>query len=99
MRKRLSFGLVLGSWLLVQVSVAGEAQGFEQNTDRPGMDYKSFDLPEARPGMCWKACANEGKCKAWTYVKPGVQGPKARCWLKHGVPKARPADCCVSGVK
>jgi hypothetical protein len=25
---------------------------------------------------------NEAKCKAWTYVKPGVQADNAKCWLK-----------------
>jgi hypothetical protein len=32
-------------------------------------------------------------------VRPGVQGPHARCALKNAVPPARPADCCLSGVK
>jgi hypothetical protein len=38
-------------------------------------------------------------CRAWTFVKPGVQGPQARCWLKHQAPEARPHPCCISGVK
>jgi len=28
-----------------------------------------------------------------------AQGPHARCDLKDAVPPARPADCCLSGVK
>lgn len=80
-------------------------QAFEQNTDRPGSDYRSFDLEPKRPGSLWGsdtdcrlACENDGKCQTWTYVKPGVQGPKARCWLKNSVPAARTSNCCVSGV-
>jgi hypothetical protein len=71
----------------------------EANTDRPGLDYRSFDLPAANPALCEKTCAQEVQCKAWTYVKPGVQGPKARCWVKNAVPAAKRDACCVSGVK
>jgi len=63
------------------------------------MDYKSFDLPAPRPELCRDACWRDGSCRAFTYVRPGVQGPNARCALKSSVPPARPADCCLSGVK
>src|SRR5262245_11621283 len=72
---------------------------WEPNTDRPGEDYRSFDLPAPRPESCREACWGEPRCRAFTYVRPGVQGPSARCWLKHTVPPARPNDCCLSGVK
>lgn len=75
------------------------AQGMEQNTDRPGQNYRAFDLGAPEPERCLAACQEDGKCRAWTYVKPGVQGAKARCWLKAGVPPAKPGGCCVSGVK
>jgi hypothetical protein len=71
----------------------------ENNTDRAGMDYTSLWLEEPNPDLCQQACANAPKCKAYTYVKPGIQGPKARCWLKKAVPPARSNLCCVSGVK
>jgi hypothetical protein len=71
----------------------------EHNIDRTGSDYRSFDLPAADPNLCCAACEAEAECKAFTYVKPGVQGSSARCWLKNSVPGATPADCCVSGVK
>ena len=49
--------------------------------------------------MCQNACAREARCQAYTWVRPGVQKPKAVCWLKDGVPSpTRNADC-VSGVK
>jgi 1-phosphatidylinositol phosphodiesterase len=72
---------------------------FEVNMDRPGFDYRNFDLPQPRPEMCREFCMREGPCRAFTYVKPGVQAPGARCWLKTGVPRATPSDCCISGVK
>jgi hypothetical protein len=73
--------------------------GMEMDTDRPGMNYRSFDLDVPEPKRCQRTCQDDPKCKSWTYVKPGVQGPKARCWLKTGVPSAKPAQCCISGVK
>lgn len=71
----------------------------EPNTDRGGADYISHDLPAPDPALCRKACDQDPKCRAYTYVKPGVQGPLARCYLKDPAPAARPNECCVSGVK
>jgi hypothetical protein len=71
----------------------------ENNMDRPGSDYASFNLGSADPNLCAQTCAGDPDCKAFTFVKPGYQGPNARCWLKNGVPAQVPADCCVSGVK
>jgi PAN domain len=79
--------------------VAPAGRQWEPRTDRPGEDYRSFDLPAPRPELCRDACWNEPRCRAFTYVRPGVQGPSARCWLKHTVAPARPNDCCLSGVK
>jgi hypothetical protein len=69
------------------------------NTDRPGRDYKNFTLDSPSYQTCATRCARESQCKAWTYVKPGLQGPKARCYLKSGVPKPVQQSCCVSGAK
>lgn len=71
----------------------------EQDSNRPGMDYTSFNLASADPRLCQQACEREARCQSFTYVKPGVQGSSARCWLKTGVPAARRDSCCVSGVK
>jgi hypothetical protein len=79
--------------------IAGQAYAWEENTDRPGMDYKNFDLTAADPALCENACKGDATCKAWTYVKPGIQGRAARCWLKNNVPTAKNNQCCVSGVK
>lgn len=71
----------------------------ENNTDRPGGDYQNFDLSEAKYQLCQNACANDSSCQAYTYVRPGVQGSKARCWLKNTVPQAGESSCCVFGVR
>jgi hypothetical protein len=82
-----------------ELKVITPTAGFESDTDRPGMDYHNFDLSEAQPELCRQACMQELQCKAFTYVKPGVQGPGARCWLKSGVPASVNSSCCISGVK
>lgn len=71
----------------------------EPDTNRPGQDYKSLELTDPQPEVCQQACADDPKCRSFTYVKPGGQGPRAVCWLKSGVPAASKSDCCVSGVK
>src|ERR1044072_1055837 len=60
----------------------------EQETDRPGSDITNFDLPQANFELCRNACAAQLNCRAYVFVKPGVQGPNARCWLKSAVPPA-----------
>jgi hypothetical protein len=71
----------------------------EYGVDRPGGDYKNFDLKRNDPNQCLSACMRAEACKAWTFVRPGHQGPTARCWLKNKVPAPKDAPCCISGVK
>ncbi len=70
----------------------------EKGFDRPGTDYKNFPF-DGGPEGCQQTCAEDPNCKAFTWVRPGVQGPQARCWLKSGVPSAVANADCVSGVK
>lgn len=75
------------------------AQSMEFDTDRPGMSYKIFDLSSPDPNLCERACKEDPQhCKAWTYVKPGILGPKALCSLKSGVPPAVKNTSCISGI-
>ena len=73
----------------------------EQNTNYFGMDYNDGRLPRdnCSPECCRDACRKDPKCKAYTWVKPGVQGPTARCWLKHGVPGKSTDHNTISGRK
>lgn len=82
--------------LLSSGAVSAQPFSYEQNFDRPGSDYVVFDSLNAN--SCSASCRGDSKCRAWTYVTPGVQGPRARCYLKNRVPVPRPSTCCTSGT-
>ena len=90
--------LALWFCALMPAAVLGQTAGMEFNIDRRGRDYANFNLATPEPHLCANSCRSDQRCRAWTYVKPGVQGPTARCWLKVAVPPASGSDCCVSGV-
>jgi hypothetical protein len=69
---------------------------FETKTDRPGSDFRN--TASRGPNECSFACQVENQCRAWTFVRPGVQGPSARCFLKTTIPQARRDNCCTSGA-
>jgi PAN domain len=69
----------------------------EDKTDRPGSDINSFGIADWR--NCQTACQNEDSCSSWTYVRPGIQGPGGRCWLKNAVARPFSNSGTVSGVK
>jgi hypothetical protein len=97
----------LFSWLIMANQVFatgsyGPTFTVDHNTDRQGANYK--EMPVADLGDCQNRCANDAKCKAFTYVHPNGQppnynNPKPHCWLKHGVPGKRKDNCCITGVK
>lgn len=70
---------------------------FERNTNLPGQDYRS--VPSEGATDCSFVCQAENRCRAWTYVKRGRQGPSGVCWLKGAVPGRQGNDCCTSGVR
>ncbi len=73
-------------------------EGLEFGIGRTGQDYRSFWVSEPNPRICQRVCVRESRCRAFTYVEPGVQGNQARCWLKRGVPSADARAGRVSGV-
>jgi lysozyme len=71
----------------------------DSNVDRRGMDYANFELDQADPNLCRNACLREQpRCKAFTYVKPGVQGSRSRCYLSSHTSVQVRNDCCISGI-
>jgi PAN domain len=71
----------------------------EFSIDRLGGDYRNVELAADPTGAaCKSACEAEGRCRAWTYVRPGYVGPTARCLLKDRITPPRRKPCCISGV-
>lgn len=86
--------------LLFLVAMGAHAQSsLEPATDRAGADYQGLPLRSADPAVCQRRCDDDSACRAYTYVKPGVQGAQAMCYLKSSVPAASANACCTSGVK
>ena len=91
----LSFWTMPGSAWAQQTHYITTENGF----DRLGGDYKDYDLPSPDAKQCSGDCLSDPQCKAYTYVGPGIQGPKARCWLKNSFRTRTPQSAMVSGVK
>lgn len=65
--------------------------------DLPGSDYVNFSAGSA--SVCRDSCGGEPRCQAWSWVKPGIQGPTGVCWLKDTLPALVRNDCCTSGSR
>ncbi len=71
----------------------------EFSIDRLGGDYRNFEVAaDAKGAPCASACQADGRCRSWTYVRPGYQGAAGRCYLKDKVKPPRRKPCCISGV-
>ena len=72
----------------------------ESAIDRPGGDYKSFDMKSGEAGddACKAACSADNKCRAWTYARPGYVGKEAHCFLKKEIKPPRRRAGYTSGV-
>jgi serine protease len=65
---------------------SGISAGARIGQNLPGSDYRSFATANDGGGQCLATCLRDSDCRAWTWVRPGTQGPAARCWLKNAVP-------------
>jgi beta-lactam-binding protein with PASTA domain len=65
---------------------------------RPSQYYKSLPI-EPNPALCKEACDKDPRCKAYTYVKPGVNGRQALCLLSSEVLPVVNNGRYISGVK
>ncbi|HEY4975698.1 MAG TPA: PAN domain-containing protein [Steroidobacteraceae bacterium] len=90
--------VILAYVMLVAAAGVAAAQQSARNTDRPGSDYNNFEIG-GTPDQCRMPCLKDARCQAWTFVKPGIQGRRAHCWLKDRVPQAVSNPCCVSGTR
>jgi hypothetical protein len=71
----------------------------ETGIDRPGGDYKGFDVKSGDgEDACKAACTADNKCRAWTYVRPGYIGRDGHCILKKEIKPPRRRAGFTSGV-
>lgn len=71
--------------------------GLQDNTDRFGADYAAVDVTDVI--ACRARCQAEGRCAAFTFLKPLVTGQPSRCWLKQAAPAPSDNNCCISGAR
>lgn len=96
------FAVWAGAMVLAGVGGYAVSQdGVDFDTDRFGGDYREVNL---RPGetyeVCAKACIDDQRCLAWTWVPQGTQreeGPN--CWLKDSTPEKGRVAGLVSGLR
>ena len=86
--------LILASIVLTMFSWSAFAV---DGTNLPGRDYAHFNAPSAF--VCRNTCGGESRCQAYTWVKPGIQGPNGVCWLKDSLPNIVKDACCDSGPR
>jgi PAN domain len=71
----------------------------ETSIDRPGGDYKNFEIKTGEgDDPCKAACTADNKCRAWTYARPGYVGKEAHCFLKKDIKPPRRRAGFSSGV-
>jgi hypothetical protein len=79
--------------------VEPRSAALETSIDRPGGDYKSFEVNSGEgEENCQSACAADNKCRAWTYARPGYVGKAAHCFLKKDIKPPRRKAGFTSGV-
>jgi PAN domain len=91
-------GLAAASALPAPAAAQSRFFTFERNIDRPGRDIMP-GAPSPDAAACSFACQASNQCRAFTFVRPGIQGPFGMCWLKNAVPRAVRNTCCTSGVR
>lgn len=98
----LALGVIFSSATLAYAKVYGPVIRVEYRTNRTGSDIRE-GFP-ANFSSCMDNCANDSRCKAFTWVKVNQQAPNYNndqplCWLKNSVPGKRRDRGMVSGVK
>jgi len=105
-KKRLSAvvrgsAIVLGSFLFFN-PIYAQGSSHLNNVNLAGNDIGFVgDVNDAN--RCETECNKNGKCKAWTWVRPGAlpflprPGLKGFCALKGSIPNKTQDNCCISG--
>jgi hypothetical protein len=88
-------------------ATSGLKHGLEPFTDRPGSTFTTITFPPGGsafdqmivPQRCQSACANDSRCKSFTYFPSVLNGAAAHCDLKNAIPARVESSLGISGVK
>jgi len=94
-----AFSIISIMMFITPLYVKAAELDYELNVERPGSDYKGFDVIEGDPLVCKNTCSNDANCLAFTYVQPGIHGTNARCYLKGAIPSPVSNISMISGAK
>ncbi len=74
--------------LLVAPAAPARAR-IEYGIDRPGSDMagQPTETADDQGNACAQLCTANEACHTWAWVRPGVQGDSAMCWLKDANPE------------
>ena len=73
--------------------------GMAMGIDYPNGDISRVALSNPDPGLCRRACDENGACRGWAFVKPGVLGVNAVCALKGSIGSAQADQNVISGLQ
>jgi hypothetical protein len=103
--KSLGLAALFGVIVMTGLSPTGAARADVEpmmavGVNMPGSDIASYPLQSPDPAFCRLACDQNPQCQGWTFIKPGIQGPNAVCWLKSRNDIAGVADQnAISAIK
>jgi hypothetical protein len=97
-RDSFAFAIVaMAGWPAWGQPADAESIATEPDTNRPGNDIRMEAAGDFL--ACRTQCDGEPRCRAWTFVPPGVEGEPGQCWVKEMVAPAEQALGLVSGIK
>ncbi|MBW7861776.1 MAG: hypothetical protein KJZ96_05970 [Rhodocyclaceae bacterium] len=88
--------IMLTTALAIAALLPTPARACGFNCDIPGGDMAAHYIQDAN--ACANACRSTRGCLGWTWVRPGIQGPQAVCYLKSHLNRAQGSNCCISGT-
>ncbi len=81
---------------VLALAAPAHAQLMERGVARTGTVQQS--TPGGSAFMCRLSCSLNAACSGWSWVRPGADGPQARCELLSGEVATKPDSCCDSGL-
>jgi hypothetical protein len=67
------------------------------NQLRDGNPFRRVETVSA--AECRRACAMEGECRSWVFVREWVETRRPICNLSSGIGRPHYDTCCISGIK